>query len=288
MDFAVGFALPRRRIGRRRAPLDGLLALLFAAFSFRLLSSAHSGPCIRVRRSSDNALTDIGFAGGWLDIAALLTFVGAGSAYVVTWYDQSGQGRHITYGTAAGQPRIVNAGVPDIAPNGRPVIVMGAGKMLASAALSSGMPAGAADHSIVAVTALTLAQGAGQWRVAVSYGGTTTNSDPGIGLNTASNFAAVALGGAAAAIATVAGPGLRFCAADFRGGTTVTTTLDGASAMQAMSYNIASPGTLVVGGRPAGAVSWHEPMAEVLLMSGTTPELRAHLRASCQTAWGTP
>lgn len=288
MDFAEGFALPRRRFGRRRAPLDAFLALLFAAFSFRLLSSAHSGPCIRVRRSSDNALTDIGFVGGWLDVAALLAFVGAGSGYVVTWYDQSGHGRHITYAAAAGQPRLVNAGVLDIAPNGRPVIVMGAGKMLAAAALSAGMPAGAADISIVAVTALTLAQGAGQWRYAVAYGGTATFSDPGIGLNTTNNFAAVALGGAAAAIATSAAPALRFCAADFKGGTTVTTTLDGASATQAMSYAIASPGTLVVGGRPAGAVSWYEPVGEVLLMSGTTPELRAYLRASCQTAWGTP
>jgi hypothetical protein len=140
MDFADGFGLPRRRIGRRRAPLDGFAALLFAAFSFRLLTSAYTGPCIRVRRSSDNALMDIGFSAGWLDVAALLAFVGAGSGYVVTFYDQSGRGRHITQTTAAAQRRIVNAGVLESF-GGRPALAGGAGQYYGSAWPALAQPA---------------------------------------------------------------------------------------------------------------------------------------------------
>jgi hypothetical protein len=44
-----------------------------------------------------------------------------GSGFVTTWYDQSGNGRNATQTTAGSQPRIVNAGVLDIA-NGKPAI----------------------------------------------------------------------------------------------------------------------------------------------------------------------
>lgn len=276
----------------RGAYLEALLPLAFALFSFRLVGWGYDGPCILVRRSTDNAVRDFGFAAGWLDVAAMLAWVteqsSTASGYVVTWYDQSGNGRDITYATPAGQMLIVNAGALVLAPNGRPVMLTGSGKRLASAALSSGMPAGAADISIVAATALTLAGGAGTWRVAASFGGSGTYSDPGVGLNPSNQFAAVALGGAAASIATTAGPAMRFCAADFKSGTTVTTYLDGASATQSLAYNIASPGTIVVGGRPAGGVSWHEMVGEVLLLTGTTPTVRARLRADYQAVWGTP
>lgn len=68
---------------------------------------------IRVRRSSDNAEQDIGFTGDVLDTASLATFVGANSAFVVTFYDQTGNGEDATQATAGSQPRIVNAGVYD-------------------------------------------------------------------------------------------------------------------------------------------------------------------------------
>lgn len=100
--------------GGRRAPLDGYLASLFAVFSFRRLVSSYRGPCLRVRRASDNGLKDIGFAGDWLDLSGpegLLTHVGAATGFEVTWYDQSGNGRHIIQNTAAAQRRLVNAGV---------------------------------------------------------------------------------------------------------------------------------------------------------------------------------
>jgi hypothetical protein len=93
-----------------------------AAYSLRNLSSAYTGPLIRVRRSSDNLERDIyGTFRGDLDLAALTSFVGANSGFVTTWYDQSGTGRHATQATAGSQPRIVNAGAVDTL-NGKPAV----------------------------------------------------------------------------------------------------------------------------------------------------------------------
>ena len=79
--------------------------------SLRKISGAYSGSAIRVRRSSDNQETDIGFnVSGDLDTTALLSFVGSGNGFVKIWYDQSGLGRNATQTTVASQPKIVNNG----------------------------------------------------------------------------------------------------------------------------------------------------------------------------------
>ena len=84
------------------------------AWSLRKLDNNYVGSAIRVRRSSDNTELNIGFDGnGDLDTSTLTTFVGANSAFVTTWYDQSGLGRNLSQATAANQPRIVNAGTID-------------------------------------------------------------------------------------------------------------------------------------------------------------------------------
>jgi hypothetical protein len=88
----------------------------WAAYSIRLLTNVYNGNCLRVRRSSDNTEQDIGFNGaGWIDENALTSFVGANNGFVVTWYDQSGNGRNLTRSSATPteQPRIVNAGTID-------------------------------------------------------------------------------------------------------------------------------------------------------------------------------
>lgn len=90
-----------------------------AAYSVRLLRSAYTGSAIRVRRSSDNTESDIGFSGGNLDTSALTTFCGAGNGFVTTWYDQSGNGYNATQTTAANQPQIVSSGSV-ITDNGKP------------------------------------------------------------------------------------------------------------------------------------------------------------------------
>lgn len=93
-----------------------------AAYSLRKLRTAYAGNAIRVRRSSDNTEANIGFtANGDLDTVALLAFVGGSNAFVTTWYDQSGNGRHATQTTAANQPKIVASGVV-ITEGGRPLI----------------------------------------------------------------------------------------------------------------------------------------------------------------------
>jgi hypothetical protein len=75
-----------------------------------------------VRRSTDNAELDIGFAAsGDLDATALLTFVGPGDGFVTTLYDQSGNGRNATQTTAGLQPQIVSNGAIETE-NGRPYI----------------------------------------------------------------------------------------------------------------------------------------------------------------------
>lgn len=80
-----------------------------AAYSLRKISSTATN-AIRIRRSNDNAETDIGFSGVDLDTAAVTSFVGANSAYITTWYDQSGNGKHQRQTSAGLQPIIVNAG----------------------------------------------------------------------------------------------------------------------------------------------------------------------------------
>lgn len=98
---------------------EGSLALDFlsvsssAAYSVRKLRYSYLGNAIRVRRSSDNAETDIGFVNGTLDTTTLLTFCGVGSGFVTTWYDQSGNGKNALQTTAARQSRIVNLGAID-------------------------------------------------------------------------------------------------------------------------------------------------------------------------------
>lgn len=93
------------------APLLDVYGSARAAYSTRLLRTAYAGSCMRVRRSSDNTQQDIGFTGGVLDEASLLSFTGGGSGFVVTWYDQSGNGNNATQATQANQMRIVNSGV---------------------------------------------------------------------------------------------------------------------------------------------------------------------------------
>lgn len=84
------------------------------AYSVRRLSGTYNGSALKIRRSNDNATLDVGFdSNGDLDTAAITTFVGGNSAYVDTWYDQSGNGYDLTQATTGDQPRIVSTGTLD-------------------------------------------------------------------------------------------------------------------------------------------------------------------------------
>lgn len=93
-----------------------------AAYSLRKLNSSYTGSAIRVRRSSDNTEQNIGFSSnGVLDTTALLSFVGAGSGMVTTWYDQSGNAKNAVQTTASNQPQVVINGVL-VTQNGKPSV----------------------------------------------------------------------------------------------------------------------------------------------------------------------
>lgn len=81
------------------------------AWSFRRLLTAYAGSCCRIRRSSDNAEQDFGFAANVVDTAGIATFIGGGSGFIVTWYDQSGNAMNVTQATAAKQPQFIASGL---------------------------------------------------------------------------------------------------------------------------------------------------------------------------------
>jgi len=107
-----------------------------AAYGLRKLRTGVT-KAIKVRRSSDNTTQDIVFdTNGNLDVASLLSFVGTGSGYIDTWYDQSTNSRDATQSTSANQPRIVNAGVLDMQ-NGKPSLYFDSTDSLATAGFTA-------------------------------------------------------------------------------------------------------------------------------------------------------
>jgi hypothetical protein len=153
-------------------PLD-LVSGAGAAYSLRRTRSLYSGSAIRVRRSNDNAEADIGFSGGALDTAALLSHTGANSGFVVTWYDQSGSGRNFTQATTANQARIVNAGTIDTQ-NGKPTVVFNGSTN--SYSLSTGLDLFRNISGWAVNTALTLPTTAGVQRILAATNGLSLSS----------------------------------------------------------------------------------------------------------------
>lgn len=102
--------------------LDGNKNLVFSAYSIRKLSNSYTGPCIRVRRSSDNTEIDIGFNEyEQLDENTLLGFLNGSDGFVSVWYDQSGNSINVSQSTTTQQPRIATSGVI-VRESGKPII----------------------------------------------------------------------------------------------------------------------------------------------------------------------
>lgn len=80
------------------------------AYSLRKLNSNYNGPVLTIRRDSDNAETNIGFYRYTLDTQSIANFAGAGSAYVKTWYDQSGNNYNLSQTSSINQPLIYSSG----------------------------------------------------------------------------------------------------------------------------------------------------------------------------------
>ena len=94
----------KRLRSAKRAILDMVSAAAVACYSLRTLRAFYTGPLVRLRRASDNAESDF-FATihGIVDVVAVAAWAG-GDSFVVTWYDQSGNGIDVTQATAAKQP----------------------------------------------------------------------------------------------------------------------------------------------------------------------------------------
>jgi hypothetical protein len=84
---------------------------IYCAYGLRKLRSAYAGQCVKVRRSSDNTTQDIGFVNGELDQASFNAFIGAGTGYVDTWYDQGTSAYNLTQATTANQPQLIMSGI---------------------------------------------------------------------------------------------------------------------------------------------------------------------------------
>ena len=99
-------------------PLDQLTsAAPVAAYNLKLMTSNYTGPIIRLRRSSDNAVQDfyttttgILTTGGSNTGTTYPTWIGANTAFVDIWYDQTGRGKHVSQSTMNLQPTLVNDG----------------------------------------------------------------------------------------------------------------------------------------------------------------------------------
>jgi len=103
-------------------PLDLVKESVMYAFSLRKLRTSYTGSAIRIRRGSDSVEFDIGFdINGDLDIATLSALCPTASAFVTTWYDQSGNGLNATQSTGSLQPRILISGVLQLQ-NGLPAL----------------------------------------------------------------------------------------------------------------------------------------------------------------------
>ena len=88
----------------------------------------YTGPLWRVRRSSDNTEQDC------YSVSDVTTFVGAGTAYVRTWYDQSANSNHFTETDTTKQPTLITS---DSVISG-PTLEFGTGKGMVGAYTDSG------------------------------------------------------------------------------------------------------------------------------------------------------
>lgn len=128
-------------------------AVVVAYSSARRLTSSYSGSLIRLRRDSDDEEADYGYDGsGDLDVASIATWVGSGDAYLVTIYDQSGNGNDLTQSTAANQiPFVVSGTIQTCGGQPAPYSTASAGSGAYLGVCDSAVPLGASDFAIWAV-----------------------------------------------------------------------------------------------------------------------------------------
>lgn len=93
-------------------PFSNISATMHRGYSVRLLTSAYNGPLVRVVRSDASEKDISASSNGVLDISALSSFISAGTSGTVrTWYDQSGNGKHLTQSNGVRRSLIAANGI---------------------------------------------------------------------------------------------------------------------------------------------------------------------------------
>lgn len=88
-------------------PPNSNASSMIICFSCRLIIPSYTGPIFKLRRSSDNVVQDFYTdemqtfltTGANNTGTSYSTWIGSSTAYIVTWYDQSGNGNHATNNT---------------------------------------------------------------------------------------------------------------------------------------------------------------------------------------------
>ena len=127
----------------------------------RKLRTAYTGDAIRVRRSNDNAETDIGFnVFGELDTVSLAAHCGSNDGFVKVFYDQSGNAKNATQTTTANQPKIYDGTNGVVSYNGKPAFEFTGGT---SQKLSAGSYGSTAPWTILQVMGRTASAGSSEY-----------------------------------------------------------------------------------------------------------------------------
>ena len=98
-------------LGAKAKILDKVTGAVCALSLNRKLRKAYTGNAYQLQRSSDSTNQDISFMGnGRVDSVTERSFVGAGTGYVPTWYDQTTNARNFTQATQLNMPKTFISG----------------------------------------------------------------------------------------------------------------------------------------------------------------------------------
>jgi len=179
--------------------LDDNLTNISFAFSMRVLNSDYDGPLVRLRKQNskdpnkNDKIVDFGWADSDIvDVAAINAWKkNKGVLYIVTWYDQSGEGRDATQTEPDQQPRfypdanipyfqgdgvddhltVVNGGIQDVTNGGNEGTVLGVMKATNKS-----------QHSFGVLT------GSDRWSTHLNWTDNNLYFDPGICCNNSRSF----------------------------------------------------------------------------------------------------
>jgi hypothetical protein len=119
---------------------------LAAAYSVRKVVSSYTGSAMMVQSASVSQ--SIGFdANGNLDTGSIASFAGSGDAFVKIWYDQSGNGYHVSQSNTLYQPKVYSGSLGSvITVNNIPSIELnpdntsGVGRVLTNSSITAAQP----------------------------------------------------------------------------------------------------------------------------------------------------